>query len=91
LTEAGRRDSMPALADPNVEHTQSLAEWVEVAQPWAMQGVQVIGGGGMGREDSRALAGPPAKNGLDAVDGRYFRATKHVPLALSLRSYFFYN
>jgi S-methylmethionine-dependent homocysteine/selenocysteine methylase len=56
--EAGRRDYTRDFADPNVENPYTPAEWVEVAQEWVSQGVQVIGGCcGVGVDYIRALDG----------------------------------
>jgi len=56
--EAGRRDYTRDFADPNVENPYSLEDWVEIAQDWVSQGVQVIGGCcGMGLEYIKALDG----------------------------------
>jgi S-methylmethionine-dependent homocysteine/selenocysteine methylase len=56
--EAGRRDYVYDLADPGAVNQYSPQEWVQVAQQWVSQGVQVIGGCcGMGLEYIQVLQG----------------------------------
>jgi S-methylmethionine-dependent homocysteine/selenocysteine methylase len=42
--EAGRRDYVRDLADPSIKNNYTPEEWLQVAQEWVSQGVQVIGG-----------------------------------------------
>lgn len=56
--EAGRRDYVRDLADPSIENNYTPEEWLQVAQDWVSQGVQVIGGCcGMGTEYIQVLKG----------------------------------
>jgi S-methylmethionine-dependent homocysteine/selenocysteine methylase len=56
--EAGRRDYVRDFADPNVENPYSPEEYIQIAQSWVAQGVQVIGGCcGMGLSYIQALNG----------------------------------